>query len=210
MRIKNSAMAWFMALAMLAIFSMGCVPSLQPLIDDEAATFEPALVGTWVATDDDKWRRLAPGETSTEDRWIVERKGVSVSYEMKSIGEEADAKAQIYSARVAKFSTGLYLELRADADDNVADEIMALHLIGVSTFYRIEIKGDTLQHFILDPDWLEERLESRAVRLPHEKVDGRLVITASTKQLQRFIERHGADPGAFAPLPDGSAGVGPK
>ena len=119
MRIKISAVTGMMVLAMLAMFSMGCVPSLQPLIDDAAATFEPALVGTWVATDDDKWRRLAPGETSTEERWIVERRGDGNDYDVTVQGE-SEARPVLYRARVANLSTGMYLEFRADADDNVS------------------------------------------------------------------------------------------
>ncbi len=50
---------------------------------------------------------------------------------------------------------------------------------------------------MLDPKWLEEHLQANPEVLSVEEVDNRILITASTKELQEFVIRHLKTESAF-------------
>jgi len=61
------------------------------------------------------------------------------------------------------------------------------------TFAKVEFENGKLLIKMFDGTFVEELLQSRRVRLRHEKlgVDGNIVLTASTKELRAFISKYG-------------------
>jgi hypothetical protein len=58
-----------------------------------------------------------------------------------------------------------------------------------------------LELAVLDENWLRRHLAATPGALAHTEIGGRLVLTASTKELQRFLAANRASPGAYgAPL----------
>ena len=69
-------------------------------------------------------------------------------------------------------------------------------------FLRLEIEGDKLRLAILDGDWLKKELRGGRVALAHERIgderSGReILLTASTRELQRFMLAQGGNAKAF-------------
>jgi hypothetical protein len=68
----------------------------------------------------------------------------------------------------------------------------------VHAFARIELTKDDLAFSVLDRKWLREALAQRLLALKHEMADGEIVLTASTRDLQRVLTEWANHPDAFA------------
>jgi two-component system phosphate regulon sensor histidine kinase PhoR len=55
----------------------------------------------------------------------------------------------------------------------------------------------TLQMSFPDPKWLESHLKENPKAIRHEQIDDRVLLTASTQELQEFVCKHAETPGAF-------------
>ena len=67
------------------------------------------------------------------------------------------------------------------------------HLIPAHTIVKASIDGDLLQMTMMSFDGLKERLD-----IPHERLaGGGIVVTASTTDLQEFVQRYAEEPLAF-------------
>ena len=63
------------------------------------------------------------------------------------------------------------------------------------TFARVVFndKGFDLLHF--NPDWLEKKFKEKKIRLKHEiNQQGTVILTAPSKDLQKFVEKYADDP----------------
>ena len=183
------------ALGLAALLSTSCVPSIQRLIEEGDAVEEPRLVGTWVDGKGGDYRRLPAGETTDESRLVLKARE-DRAYDMEVLDEDGTVD-ETYIVRVARFSSGTFLEM-VPADKACWDVNSDLvRYVRTSNFYRIKLEGDVLHYEFFDTDWLKKKLDSHAINLPHVVVDDNVVLTASSKQLQRFVERHADDPGAM-------------
>lgn len=62
----------------------------------------------------------------------------------------------------------------------------------VHIFMKASIRQDELELHYFDASWLQELIANRQVRIKHEvNRDGNVLLTASTLDLQRFVEKYG-------------------
>jgi hypothetical protein len=90
-------------------------------------------------------------------------------------------------------------EFPCDTDDpNKTDWLYnVFFLVPAHTFLKIEQIEPTLKMRIMEPDNVEEMLENDPNLIKHEIVQERPVLTASTKELQKFMKAHANDEGLF-------------
>ncbi len=168
---------------LLALFTTGCVVvSLNPLFTTSEISFDPALVGTWVPFSE---------KVESAERWTF-REGGSKDYDLTISRANSDPpiKLEAYLLRLEKYS---FLDIGGRGDGS---QTMT---IPVHMFARIWVDKDALMLAELDSSWLETMI-SGGEGIPHQQLDknfGGILLTASTKELQRFILMHIDDPGAF-------------
>lgn len=186
----------------------GCIPlSLHPFYRSRDVEFEEWLLGEWCEggedtaftferADDDTYRLTVHAVSdNAQERWIFE-------------------------AHLFELGDRLFLDLvRADSFDDVGERIevdeakldrealddfveplgnWAFFQIPAHTFVQIERHGDTLRYALMDVEWLEDALEAKKVRIDHVKLaDDRILLTASTCKLRRFIKKHAGNPDAY-------------
>lgn len=169
-----------LALTLLLILG-GCVPSLQPFYADKDVAFDPTLLGTWSGDKDkDTWEFTKHGERG---------------YKLLYTDEEGrQGRFVVYRFRVAGNNL---LDLCAEDPEPRANDFYKQHLLRLHTFSLVLQSEPTLRITTLEPEWLQRFLANNAAALQHQKVAERLILTASTLELQNFILIHLKTPGAF-------------
>ena len=180
-------------LVAVAILLTACVPSLQPLYTPETTVFREELIGIWKEKPDD------------EDSWTF-TKGENNTYNLAL--REKDASS-LFEARLVKLGEDHFLDLYPKGD--------ALEAAKLGDFYRaslipghliLKVKlGAKLEMQLLEPENLDKMLKADPKALAHTYVESdRLILTASTAELQAFIKKHAdskdlwADPGVMQKL----------
>jgi hypothetical protein len=158
-------------IAALSVFLAGCdILSLQPLYSSEKETIsEPAVLGRWKTSDDTTiWR-------------VMETKP-----SIYSIVEEGKAGSQL-EARLTRVGGVLFANFRPVSQE--ACQIPG-HLFG-----RVQLEGGKMKIA-----WIDYKRGAHA--LPAHQFaafegDNRLVLTAPTAQLRRYVENIARVPQAF-------------
>jgi hypothetical protein len=176
----------------LAALLGGCVPvmSLHSLYTEKDVTFEEKLLGTWVQDNNG---------TTWEFTRIDEPKNA-----YKLIFSDEEGQKGSFVARLVKLENRLFLdvypsELPWDPDDpNKMDwPYNSLFLIPAHTFLKIDSIGPQLKMRLTLEDKMEELLKENPGAVKHISVEDRLVLTASTKELQAFVLKYADDDRVF-------------
>jgi hypothetical protein len=168
-----------MAALGLVVLVAGCVPSLHPLFTEDDLVYDPALVGTWA-------------EEEGEDTWTFRKFGDNV-YNLIYTEEGVPARFDAHLVQLGEF---LFLDTYPGEPD-IKNGFYLIHLVPAHTFSRVSIEENVLRYAMLDLDWLKKMISEKQVDITHEQVDGGILLTASTKELQEFFLRHGDDDKAF-------------
>ena len=128
------------------MLSSAClVVSLQPVYEPETIAFDPALVGTWLAGEDEMTVSFARGE------WH--------SYHVTV--EERDDRTRV-SARLTRVGERLYLDVSPLDGADVRAVLLPVHGI-----YRVALDGETLSLADLNYEQLERLVARRSGRVAH-------------------------------------------
>jgi hypothetical protein len=153
----------------------GCIPSLQPLYTEKDLIFDPSLVGAW---------------SDSKETWLYEKDGEK-AYRLTYT--DADGKKGEFQAHLLKLGDWKFLDLYPDEAGLKSDnrnDFYNFHYVPVHTFFKISQISPVLQMSVLKGEWLEELLKADPKAIRHEEVKDRVVLTASTKELQAFVLQH--------------------
>ena len=179
---------------LLAALLGGCLPvmSLHSLYTKENVVFEEKLLGTWV---DDP--------NSPEAIW-----------EFKRIDEPKNAYKLIFSddkgqkgsfvAHLVKLRNKLFLDVYPDKlpwepdDPNKVKWLFnSFFLIPAHTFIKIDSIEPQLKMRLINDGKMEELLEDDPNAVKHTSIEDRLILTASTEELQAFVLKYADDSRVF-------------
>jgi hypothetical protein len=163
--------------AVAALLSSAClVVSLQPVYEPETIAFDPALVGTWLAGEDEMTISFARGEWHSYHVTLEQRDDITR-----------------LSARLTRVGERLYLDVSPLDGVDVAPMLLPVHGI-----YRVVVDGETLSLADLNYEQLERLSREGTAGLPIAS-DARknVVITASTAELRRWLVTHADEEGLF-------------
>jgi len=164
------------------LLALGCyVQSLQPLYSDSIATFDPELVGTWVAEEDEEFVFT----------FIDTTRGV---YTLLS--DESGSTAR-FEAVLVELAGVTFLDIYPDEPDNDSS-FYKDHLLRVHNLLRLERSNDTLWVSDFDAEWLETMVDKKKVSIASVPLDGAVLITATTAELQAFVKKYAKTPEAFS------------
>jgi hypothetical protein len=171
-----------LALAGAILLTMGCyVQSIHPLYDDKTMAFDPALIGTWVADEDEEFVFTVTDTTRGMYTLVSEEGGASARFE-----------AVLLELGGAKF-----LDIYPDAP-STANSFYMDHLLRVHNILRVEMDADTLWVSDFDGEWLQTMIDKKQLRLSHAPLDGAVLLTGSTRELQGFVTKHSKTAEAYS------------
>jgi len=166
--------------AILTVVLFGCIPSLNPLYTKNDLITNDDLLGKWA-------------ENQSKEFWIFEKKD-NTSY--KLIHKEKHEQST-FVAHLVKVGDSLFLDLFPEEPDT-DDALYKLHLFPVHTFSKVILRKNELILMMFNLSWLEEGIENGTINVAHVKSsDDRLLLTASTKELQQFVLKYAGNNKAF-------------
>jgi hypothetical protein len=172
--------AKFLILLGVVIFLAGCVPSLHPLFTDKDLVFEQALVGSWV-------------EEDGKSTWTFQKSGEN-AYELVYTENEKPARFQ---AHLLKLGNYLFLDVFPEESDMKNGLYKGL-LIPAHGFAKIRIEKDSVRLDYLNPDWLKQMVDEKKIKIGHDFIGDSIILTAETKDLQKFAVEYADDNKAFS------------
>ena len=170
---------------LLAFLMGGCVQSLHPLFTEDEIIFEEKLIGTWYE------------DPNSKEMWNF-KKADPNTYEL--IYTDSDGKKGQFQAALGKLDNMMFLNLYPAEAEMEENDFYKWHLLPTHSFMKIDRIEPTLQMRAMDYDNLAEKLKENPDLIKHEKLeiqDDRIILTASTKELQQFIIKYAKTEGAF-------------
>ena len=163
-----------------ALFALGCFAalragtvSLHPLVTDENAVTEPALLGRW---DDMTISQLHPSEYEACGK---DEDELCFRFRLTRIGSELFADIQ--PGRVPKAG----IDLSRDVI------FSPMHF-----FARVSIQGDELRVEFMTKDWLDDQVQREGYPA-HGVLDDTVVLVASSDEVKQFVGRYAFSADAF-------------
>jgi hypothetical protein len=168
----------FLTLFVAALLLTACIPSVNPFYTAKDLVFDDRLVGEWQGTGKDD-----------QDLWKFE-KAEDASYRL-AVTEKEGKKGQ-FSAHLFKLKEHYFLDIiptdlnfATNQADLVAFSVFPGHLLVSVPQLEPELK---LAFF--DFDWLQKQLTNNPSILAHRREDDSFLLTASTRDLQKFVLKH--------------------
>ncbi len=173
------------ALAGLTVAITGCVvTSVYPFYFEKDVAFEQALVGDWKNAD------------KPDEHWKFEQANGG-GYRVTG---ESQGHTTLFQGHVFKLHGQTFLDLTSGGwKEDIQPEPVPSHFLA-----HIVQLTPTVKLLPLRYDWLKELLAKDPKAIRHLAIqtgekpeDRRIVLTADTAELQRFIVKHLATPGAW-------------
>ena len=164
----------FVILSAVAVVLAGCVvTSVCPFYTQKDLGFEPALLGNWI------------NEKNSDEVWRFQ-KSSALAYRFTLLEER---KAAVMEAHAFKLHGQLFLDVVSTEQD--------IHVIPAHYLLKISQLRPFLRMSELDDEWLMGLLQKDPTLLRHQVVktgdkteDRRIVLTANTAELQKFVITH--------------------
>ena len=170
---------------------VGCIPtSINPLYTEQDLVFDPALIGVW------------GGDSDAKETWAFEKAG---DKEYKFVYTEEDGKTGQFEAHLLKLGNTRFLDFfpeESGIEEMNRSSFYKVHLLRTHSFLKVTQIQPALQMAPLDLKWLREFLGKNPKAIRHHKIgegdEAQIVLTASTPELRKFMEKHLKTEGAFA------------
>ena len=175
---KRNLIATLGAAALLC----SCIPSVNPFYTARDVVFEPRLLGTWQEKD----------KTDKPDVWKFES-ATNKMYQL-TVTEKEDKQGK-FDAHLFKLKQEYFLDL-IPSDCNYATnqaDLVAASMFPGHLLVRVSQLGPDLKLALFDFDWLQKYLEKNPKALAHHQEGDRIVLTAGTRDLQKFVLKHLGD-----------------
>jgi hypothetical protein len=172
---------------LLAVVLGGCAPPVQsvyPLFSENELIFDPNLLGFWKATD---------SNTTGQFSQIEDQNACKINA-YKLIITENDGNQGNFLAGLGELQGNLFLEIYPDTShtyNNQESGFHKQHLLGMYSFMRIEQIDPNLKVALMDYEKVSKIIEADPNVIGHEFANDKLILTASTKELQEFVVKYG-------------------
>ena len=190
------------------IFFSGCtVFSFYPLYTDDVLKTDHRIVGNWLSLTND------PNKTDTIIWEITFKEKMRISnssspfktndkevpnkftYTLNTYSKTNPDDKALFELHLVELEGEYYLDFFPDEWESKND-ILFFHLMGVHTFAKVEI-GESIKLNWLDPEWLEKLIENDKIRIKHETNDTYTILTAKSRELQKFMTKYSNDTTAY-------------
>ncbi|HKK21984.1 MAG TPA: hypothetical protein VJ983_10965 [candidate division Zixibacteria bacterium] len=163
-----------------AIFS-GCVTSLNPIYTDKDIVFDTSILGEW--HDPDSPEKYAFSQSGENEYHLVYT---------DDNGVPAD-----FTLRMVRLDSLRFFDVFPDEPDLGGNEFYEMHFLPVHSFVRILSTSPTLDLATIDDEWLNKYLQTHPQEIAGQEIEGELVLTGQTSDLQKFLIHISGIKGAF-------------
>ncbi len=188
-------------LVILAMLLNSCLLTFYPIYTPKDVVYETSILGSYRTEDvkdgqPDEMDILPLGSSGIrlpEGIAAIKNKGYLVKF------KESDGRVRSqYIAFVVVLNSNKYIDFYPYTPEIDKFGAYGQHKVPMHAIYQISLQGNRkliLKRF--DQDFLNEMIEKRQLRIRHEKLDDKYVITASTSELQQYISKYGNNADAY-------------
>ena len=179
---------------LLGAVLVGCGPvmSLHPLYNKEDVVFEKKLLGAWVGdsnTNKTTWEFKCPNEPQKAYELIfTDGEGQKGSFEVYLVKLDNKLFLDIYTA---------LSPLEIAEPNSVKWPYNQFFFVPAHTFIKVDSVEPQLRMRLTNDEEMEKLLKEDPNAVKHELVEDRIILTASTKELQAFVLRYADDKRVF-------------
>jgi hypothetical protein len=179
-------------LALTALCMQGCIVlSVHPFYKENNVVYNKSLEGEWTDQDNNHWR-------------IHQNPFKPNSYEMHV---SKNGRNVALLGHLFKLGKDTYLDLTPSEDNSEEVLVFDLHMIPTHSIAKVDQLTDSgvvIKWF--NEEWLRKMFTRNMIRIPHELIvdessksadDGMYLLTASTEELQKFVEKYGNEEDAY-------------
>jgi hypothetical protein len=156
----------------LSLILTGCVPCLSPLYTDDDIMFDSSLVGTW-------------SEAGSRETWQLSSCTALREYSLTHTDEKG--KKGEFNAKLVQVGDQRFLDIVPVKPGFTQNDFYQGHFFSTHTFAHIVKDGVSIKMSVLEPGWLKDAAAIDPSAISHQKIRGELVLTASPKEIQRFL-----------------------
>ena len=163
----------------IAALLCSCIPSVNPFYTARDVVSDPRLLGAWQEKD----------KADKPDVWKFE--GTTNQMYQLTITEK-EGKQGEFDAHLFKLKQEYFLDL-IPGDCNYATnqaDLVAASMFPGHLLVHVSQLDPELKLAFFDFDWLQKHLEKNPKALAHHLEDKRIVLTADTRDLQKFVLKH--------------------
>lgn len=171
----------FMSATLLICLLCGCVPSIHGIASKENKTMDPALIGMWGE----------PNDPNKTEMWRFDKGDEENTYGLIYIDDRG--KVGRFDAALVRLGELRFLDIYPKELDDQMNGFYKGHWVPAHTFVKVEEISDQLRIRFMAPDKLKKMLDEKPELLKHEIVDGSILLTASTKDLQQFVQKYSSE-----------------
>lgn len=217
--MKQTTKLLSLSLCTVILFSGCFLKSVHPLVTEKDAIFLENLEGVFEG-EDSRWTFVNDPETLPElqlsgdnydGTFTVEPDSGSTVFENQSMYlvlyediKPNSIDTTVFIGLIGEFNGNKFLDLSLLDLRLEGNTFRNSHLFAVHTFSRISLTDDLLTLYFFKDSWIRELIMGNRVRIKHERIpDGLtedsddILITASTKELQKFILKYGDESEPF-------------
>jgi len=177
-------------LIVILITAQSCtIFSLNPLYNEEDLLEKSEILGTWQDSEDDNI--FISCEIYKDKKYIFRY--------MEKMQEEGRIDSLSFEAGVVQIGNHYFLDLYPYYDDYSYDEdyFLLRNFIPTHSFVKMDLEDDSMVLYIFSYDRLKELFEQNRIRIRHQMFEDYIVITASTEELQKFIQKYADDENVY-------------
>lgn len=162
-----------------AVLFCSCIPSVNPFYTEQDVVFDARLLGEWQEKD----------KSDNPDVWKFE--GTTNKMYKLTITEKKGKRGK-FNAHLFQLKQEYFLDLIPDDCHYATNQA---DLVGASMYpghllVRVPQIEPELKLALFDFGWLEKFIEKHPKALAHHKEGDRIVLTAGTRDLQKFVLKH--------------------
>jgi hypothetical protein len=164
--------------AAVALLLCSCIPSVNPFYTDRDLVSDGRLPGEWQEA----------GKADDPEIWKFESsEGKTYKLTVREQGKEG-----VFNAHLFRIKNESFLDLIPAQCEYATNQAS---LVGASMFpghllVRVSEFEPGLKLAFFDFDWLEKALKKNPKALAHHREENSIVLTADTRDLQRFVLEH--------------------
>lgn len=188
-------------LGMIILGFSACITSFHPLYTEETLVINKDLIGKWTDEDNEtEW--IFAIDTSSQLIDGVEDRTPNTHYTLTL--KEKDREVQFITHLLQLKDGQFYLDFFPKRGDfefktTFGEDFFDFHLFSVHSFARVTIDKGEMNVALFDGERLNELIKQKKIRIKHEvnSLTDEILLTASSKELQKFIEKYSNDPEIF-------------
>ena len=188
------------------MFLPGCLLTFYPIYGLKDVVYDPAYLGIYVNPDPED------GQADVLHMERLDASGVQVPAGISSIrskgylvkfAEKDGAITSQFIAFMVVLKGNYYIDFYPHHQGLKKFGAYGELKIPMHAVYRISLEDKkklTLRRF--DQEFLNELIQKRQIRISHEKIGEKLVVTATTSELQQYISKYGDQNEAYGEKPE--------